>query len=80
MKLQKCPICGQEMTKYESKALPIIEQGFNCPVCEIGFYSYSKDNIDLLANTFINPVNPSMSRQEIIDYHEGVVEMMAECY
>jgi hypothetical protein len=81
MKAIKCPMCGTEMVQYESKALPIIERGFNCPKCEIGFYSYSKEiAVEEVAKVFINHVNPSMSRQEIIDYHESMLEMIAECY
>jgi hypothetical protein len=36
----KCPLCGEEMHRYQEKAGSINEIGYCCKDCEIGFYAY----------------------------------------
>lgn len=46
MQKQKCPICEDQMEKYESGFGIYKHRGYTCPDCEIGTFSYREMYVD----------------------------------
>ena len=39
----RCPLCGENMGKYEQGVFDTKEYGFCCSECEIGIFAYRKE-------------------------------------